>query len=115
MKSVNIFRKGCYDILMWWMDTFGIIIATITIVAGVGYTLAMMIALNILLKLREIKSRLQQDREKKIIEHKIRNFYERNNPIGDINCGVVNYNNPNCEKLDTNTLEETISYIETKT
>ncbi len=34
MKSVNIYRKGCYDILMWWMETFGAVISAITICFG---------------------------------------------------------------------------------
>jgi hypothetical protein len=35
MKSVNIYRKGCYDILVWWMESFGLVIGSITLVFGV--------------------------------------------------------------------------------
>ena len=34
MKSVNIYRKGCYDILMWWMECFGTLIGIVTLVSG---------------------------------------------------------------------------------
>lgn len=34
MKSVNIYRKGCYEILMWWFETVGGLISAIAIVFG---------------------------------------------------------------------------------
>lgn len=96
MKSVNIYRKGCYDILMWWMETFGLVLSAITLVAGILNLIAAFIVLSIQ---RQIVNYKMEVRKK---ESRLRN---------------MNINMSKFEKdyYDTNTLDETVSVQESKT
>lgn len=99
MKSVNIFRKGCYDILMFWMDSYGAIITSILIVGGVLDLIFSLIFSNITRQIKNLKQR--QFIERNLIKHKINNYQFGQN--------ISN------RQFDTNTLDETMSYVETKT
>lgn len=96
MKSVNIFRKGCYDILMFWMDSYGAIITSILIVIGILDLIFSVIFLNITRQIKNLKQR--QFIEKNLLKHKINQF-----------CSSSRH-----DIFDTNTLDETMSNIETK-
>ena len=98
MKSVNIFRKGCYDILMFWMDSYGAIIASILIVGGLLDILFSVIFSNITRQIKNLKQR--QYIERNLLKHKINNYQIEKNIRNDV--------------FDTNTLDETMSYVETK-
>lgn len=99
MKSVNIFRKGCYDILMFWMDSYGAILTSILIVGGVLDLIFSLIFSNITRQIKNLKQR--QFIERNLIKHKINNYQFGQN--------ISN------RQFDANTLDETMSYVETKT
>ena len=113
MKSVNIYRKGCYDILMFWMESFCTLIAALTLCAGAIYWLLMLVAVRISLQVREWRRRAARAEKRSLVKHKMNAYHhtrqQKNErgvpytlPIGDI-----------CMD-DTSTLNETLSYIETR-
>lgn len=104
MKSVNIYRKGCYDILMWWMESFGTIISGITIIIGLLYLVAALVTGVICDRLKKLRIALRQkefDKMNRLSSHTHVNVIETKNRLRN-------------DYYDTNTLEETMSYVETK-
>ena len=119
MKSVNIYRKGCYEILMWWMESFGNIISGVTIIIGLGYLLASLISGIIVDRLKKLRIVLRQkafDKRNKLADQKLSsssiNYIEKD--LGD-SVGYGKSRLRNDYYFDTTTLEETMSYVETKT
>ena len=120
MKSVNIYRKGCYEILMWWMESFGSIISGLTLIIGLLYLLAALISGIIVDRLKKLRVVLRQkayDKKNRLADKKLSsssiNYIEKD--VGD-SCGGYGKNRlRNDYYFDTTTLEETMSYVETKT
>lgn len=99
MKSVNIYRKGCYDILMFWMEQFGAIICSVTICIGVLHIIFSIASTRITNQIKRLHHRKQT--EKKLLKYKLNNYMISQNVMqGD---------------FDTSTIDETMSYVDTKT
>jgi hypothetical protein len=99
MKSINVYRKGCYDILMWWMDSFGSIISSIGIVFGILNGISAGYFIMIYSQVRRLKIELK----KKHLRLK-NNAYNRMPAL-----------KPAAFDDDTNTIMDNISCAESKT
>jgi hypothetical protein len=108
MKSINIYRKGCYDILMWWMESFGLMIASLTFLFGTLDIFATLICLNIFRQIKRLKELINEKNEKIRIKMKTNNFrqfsykmdQENEMDAGDLDDAMTN-----------TTVNESISYI----
>ncbi len=81
---------------MWWMETFGLVLSSITLVAGILNLIASFIVLSIQ---RQIVNYKMEVRKK---ESRMRNLN-------------ININKFEKDYYDTNTLDETVSVQESKT
>lgn len=99
MKSVNIYRKGCYDILMFWMEQYGAIICSVTICVGVLHIIFSIISTRIVNQIKSLNARKLA--EKRLTKHKLNNYM--------LNPDILHAN------FDTSTIDETMSYVDTKT
>lgn len=99
MKSVNIYRKGCYDILMFWMESYGSIITSLTICVGFLHMVFSAVSTRITNQIKNLNRR--KIKEKRLMNHKLNNYH-----IGQ---------NIRHMDFDTHTMDETMSYIDTRT
>lgn len=99
MKSVNIYRKGCYDILMFWMESYGSIITSVTICIGALHIVFSVISTRITNQIKNLHRRKQA--EKRLMKYKINNY-------------MMSQNMSHSE-FDANTIDETMSYVDTRT
>ena len=80
------------------MESYGSIITSLTICVGAVHLLFCVISTRIIMQIRDLKKR--QMNEKKLIKYKINNYQ-------------ISQNVRHAD-FDTNTIDETMSYIDTK-
>jgi hypothetical protein len=103
MKSINIYRKGCYDILMWWMEVFGTLISVVNLSFGFLNLIAAFVCFSILGKIRLYKQKLKE-KARSINNSRNSNKYLKN--VSSFNDSMLSENH---------TITDSVSYIETKT
>ncbi len=81
---------------MWWMETFGLVLSAITLVAGILNLIAAFIVLSI---------------QRQIVNYKLE-VRKKESRLRNLN---ININKFEKDYYDTNTLDETVSVQESKT
>ena len=105
MKSINIYRKGCYDILMWWMEVFGTLIGALCFAFGFLNLLAACACFNILGQIRRFKRKIKE-----------KNRMLTNRSADDRYLKRFAHFNDSAMSENNNTIAtDSISYVETKT
>jgi hypothetical protein len=108
MKSINIYRKGCYDILMWWMEVFGTLLTALNVSFGFLNLLCAFALFNILNQIRKYKTKIK---EKTTRLHNT----SRSNINSIHNKYLKQFTQFNDSFIsENNTMTDTISYIETR-
>lgn len=77
MKSINIFRKGCYDILMWWMESFGILISCLCFIFGVIYVALSLIYIKVIHQIKSFKTKIREKNLRKMNKRKLQSLENR--------------------------------------
>ncbi|RMZ97876.1 tetraspanin-15 [Brachionus plicatilis] len=77
MQSINIFRKGCYDILMWWMESFGILISCLCFIFGFIYIILSLIFIKVINQIKSFKIKIREKNLRKMNKQKMKNLEER--------------------------------------
>ena len=112
MKSINIFRKGCYDILMWWMEVFGTLLCSLNVSFGFLNLLCAFACVNIINQIRTYKQKLKEKNEKlsnrRSLNTSIPNSYSKY-------LKQFTQFNDSFLSTENNTITDSISCIETKT
>lgn len=77
MKSINIFRKGCYDILMWWMESFGILISILCFIFGVLFVILSLVYVKVINQIKNFKAKVREKNLRKMNKQKMHKFDDR--------------------------------------
>ena len=110
MKSINIYRKGCYDILMWWMEVFGTLLTALNVGFGFLDLVAAFACFNILNQIKRWKRKLH---EKAMLVNG-RAKAAHNSYLKQFTCFNDSMLSDNINNT-LNTHNSSVSYIETKT
>lgn len=110
---MNIELKGCYDILMWWMESFGTLIAALSIAFAVLYMFGSLVCLNIYRNIKRLKWIVNEKEEGARIKAKVGKILD-NFGLGGKQQQNNYQRNFNQDTMDS-TMNETISYVESRT